>query len=61
MKLWLIHLLDKFDSYILRHYFNWVCQLVSDSSWWGKEDCYCSYCSKIRENWLKLEKESENE
>jgi hypothetical protein len=48
IKLLIIHLLDKFDNYILRHRFYWFCQMVGLSKWWGEDDCPCKYCSKIR-------------
>ena len=50
LKLCLIHLLDKFDNYVLKHRFYWVCQKVGLSSWWGNKDCFCNYCKKWKSN-----------
>jgi hypothetical protein len=48
MKLLLIHLADMFDNWVLRHRFYWVCQRVSNSSWWGEFACGCLYCRKFQ-------------
>lgn len=59
MKLWLIHLFDWFDDRILRHSIYWVCQKIELSSWWGEEDCLCSYCIRYRQKWSELQGEDE--
>lgn len=53
MKKFLIHLLDKIDNSILGHRCYWVCQWVSLSSWWGEEDCVCTYCLPFKHNVLE--------
>ena len=60
MKKILIHLLDAFDNYILRHKFHKLCYWVSESNWWGPGKviilnnrevftyCSCFYCRKFQ-------------
>lgn len=47
MKNFIIHSLDKFDQYVLKHQFHSFCKLLSylaiDKKWW-KDDCKCAYC-----------------
>lgn len=50
MKKFLIHLLDKFDFYVLDHSFPRLCYWIADSKWWGTEVCNCNYCKSARDS-----------
>jgi hypothetical protein len=47
-KLFLIHIADMTDVYILKHRFNSFCTKVGMSNWWGDYKCFCFYCKKIK-------------
>jgi len=50
IKIYLIHALDMFDAYVLRHRFYSVCCKIASSDWWDKiaGECNCWYCKKAR-------------
>lgn len=48
MKRFLIHLVDIFDNWVLRHRVDGVCVRVSESKWWGDGVCECWYCRRAR-------------
>lgn len=55
MKLFLIHIAEYFDVYVLRHRIYWVCQRVGLSEWWGDTECQCRYCTKCRASWAEMD------
>ena len=44
----LIHAADMFDSFVLRHRFDRVCEVVGLSSWWPLGRCDCWWCRRCR-------------
>ncbi len=50
IRLFIAHILDKFDHYILDHRFYFICHFITFKVWpKDNEECKCKYCQDMKE------------
>ena len=49
IRIFIAHILDKFDHYILQHRFHFICNFIALKLWPNEIECKCVYCEEMKE------------